>query len=281
MTLPLMICKALLERCSNDEQSALIALLPAEQRSQLNTVASATLPDPHSPCVDGLDKIHYSWFAPLLRPLAKQDLRLFLSVLSKQQVEGLKQLLGFSEPLPVLSKVGKEFIRHFLLKQLTPEIALIPLALIPASTLRPLLMLSHEQLLKLMHYLGLYDLSFEMKQIIATTQIKKILSALNKEETRLLKEISDRHDILVFKRLFLQGWNGSRSTLLPLLSQRGLQRLSLALYGQEPSLIWFVAHTLELGIATQLFKYCVQPRQKRIPQILTEQILYILSQALL
>lgn len=275
----LMICKALLESCPVDEQSALLALLPAEERKQLEMLPSATLTQKKKG--DPLNRIHFSWIAPFLRTLAKHDVRLFLAALSKSQVSGLKKLLGFSETLPTLSSSGKEFIQDFLFKQLAGAQELIPFEYIPASALRSLLELNHGQLMRLMQLLGLYDLSFEMRQIIVTAQIKKILSVLEEDEKQLLKEISQDHDPLVFKRLFLQGWDGKRSSLIQLLEERGLQRLSFALYGQETSLIWFVAHALELSVATQLLKLCKEPHEKRISRKLTEQILHILSKAML
>jgi hypothetical protein len=172
-TLPSMICKALLEQCPVDEQAALLALLPAEQRKFLETIPSATL-GVRKGRKDSLDAVHPSWIAPFLRSLAAQDLRLFVAALSKPQVEGLRELLGFSGSLPSLTPPAKSFLRKTLLTHLTKGESLIPLELTPTSALKPLIELNQTQLLKLMRYLGLYDLAFEMKQIIATAELKKI-----------------------------------------------------------------------------------------------------------
>lgn len=276
MTSALMICKALLERSPVDEQSALLALLPAEERKQLEQLDSATLPE-HKKIPDPLNHVHFTWLAPFLRTLAKGDLKLFLAALSTDQADQLKKQLGFTEALPSISQAGKEFLRHFLLKQLTAGQDLIDLPFIPASPLRPLIELSNTQLIDLMQLLGLYDLSTELRQIIDTTQLKKIHAALGVRENQFLKSISSQGDLIVFQRLFLQGWDGKRSSLLSLLQARGLQRLALALYGQNSSLVWAVTHALEHHLATQLLKHAVQSLEKRLQQTLTEQVVTTLG----
>lgn len=277
--LPSMICKALLERSPVDEQSALLALFPADQRKFLETLPSATLGTKKGK--DSLDAIHYSWMAPFLRTLAAQDLRLFLAALSKEQVEGLRELLGFSGSLLPLTSFAKAFIRRALLTHLTKGEELIPLEMIPVSALRPLVDLDHKKLMKLMRYLGLYDLAFEMKQIIATAQIKKILQCLKKEERNFLESLAGEHELLVFQRLFLQGWDETRKALVSLLEERGMQRVAIALYGQDKSLIWSLSHALDLPSATQLLKWCRAPQEMRISSILTQQILNLYEKNIL
>ncbi len=275
------VCKALIERCPVDEQAELLALLPLEERKSLEALPSATLPSKEGRGKDLLDRVHFSWMAPFLRTFGVQDLRLFLGALSKEQVEGLRLLLGFSMSLLELTAEAKNFTAHLLLTHLTRGEPLIPPQLIPTSALKPLLDLDQEGLRRLMRYLGLYDLAFEMKQIIATSEIKKILSCLKKEEKAFLQSLKNQSELLVFKRLFLQSWDETRATLLSLLEERGLQRLAVALYNQEKSLIWIIAHTLELPIATALLKLCKPPSEPRISSLLIQQILNLYSQGIL
>lgn len=272
-----MVCKALLERCSVDEQSSLLALVPRQERRLIETLPSAALPSAATPYPSPLSRIHPSWLAPRLRMLSKQDLRLCISALDSTQIEGLRSLLGWTEsPLP-LTEWGTEFVQNVLLQQLQEEQDILPLSLLPPSELTPLLTLSYKQLLRLIRFLGLFDLSFEMRQMIATAQIKQLLSALDAEEQAILKEIGHLQDNLIFKRLFLQGWDGSRGMLLRLLEERGMQRLAIVLHTQSPSLIWYVAHAFDVKSATDLLKLCKEPHEIRTTRLLIDQTLLLLT----
>lgn len=277
MTSAFMICKALLERCPVDEQSALLALLPNEARKELEQLPSASLPTPGAKISDPLTHIHPSWLAPFLRTLAKHDLKLFLAALNKDQREPLMQQLGFSDALPTLSHSGKQFARRFLLNQLLHghDILLPPFT--PPSAIRSLIQMSAHRLLTVMQYLGLYDLAFEMRQIIDTAQLNKVLGALHDDEIHFMKQVSEQGNPIIFKRLFLRGWDGKRTTLLHLLQERGMQRLALALYEENASLVWIVTHALEMTTATKLLKLRTKPSEKRMPRVLAEQVSTVLS----
>lgn len=263
--------------CSEEERSALVSLLPLKEQEQMQGIPSATLPKKHLQMIDSLHWVHFSWLAPFLRTFGKQDLSLFLAALSKEQSTGLKDLLGFFESLPVSTAFLKEFVRRTLFHQLNKERELIPPPYLQASVLQPLLQLEHRQLMTLLQYLGLYDLSFEMRQIISTAEIKKILTVLHEEEALFIREISNQGNSLVFKRLFLHGWNGKRTSFVSLLQGRGLQRLALALHGQEESFIWSFSHILEMSIAMQLFNLRKDPGDERVSRTLIEQILTVFN----
>lgn len=272
MSAAFMICKALLERCPIDEQSSLLALLPNEARKELEQLPSASLPQPNGKIPDPLSHIHPSWLAPFLRTLPKHDLKIFLSALSKAFQEPLMHELGFSEPLPTLSKWGKEFARKCMVSQLLKGAEILFPPFTPSSPIRGLVKMTQPKLLAVMQYLGLYDLSIEVRQIIDKKQLNKILSSLSEEETHFLQGLSQQHDLVVFKRLFLQGWDGKRATLTHLLQERGMQRLAFALYGQDKSLIWIVAHSLEQKMGAQLLKLIVKPREMRVCRTMMEQV---------
>jgi hypothetical protein len=275
MTLSSMICKAFLTRCPSKEQSALYSLLPEKERREMEKLPAATLREGVGK--NPLHWIHFSWFAPFLRTLTQRDLSLFLGGLSKQQSTGLKELLRFSEPLPAPTSFFKEFVHTILFSELNKEQELIPPSYLPTSVFDPLLQLRDKQLMTVIRYLGLYDLSFEMRQMIATAHLKKILRALHREEVYFTREIADQRDPLIFKRFFLQGWDGKRSSLVSLLHERGLQRLALGISSQGAGFTWSLAHVLELGVATRLLALSKSPKEERVSQILSAQILTVLE----
>ncbi len=278
MTFSLMVCRTLLESCPEEEQAALLSLLPENQLEQIQALSSAQLPEEHLVKADSLNWIHYSWCAPFLRILPKHDLMLILSALSKEQSMGLKSLLGFSEALPPVTGFLKEFVRGFLLHQLNKERELISPPYLPASSLEPLLYLENKELMRFLQYLGLYDLSFEMRQMIATAELKKILSTLHEEEATFVREISHHRDPIVLKRLFLKDWDGKRSSLVFLLQGRGLHRLAIGLCNQESSFIWSLSHILDMGIAIQLENLCKNPAEEKAVHVVEEQILTVWRQ---
>lgn len=276
MTFSLMVCRALLENCPEEEQSALLSLLPESELEKIQALSSAHLPEEHLLRADSLNWIHFSWFGPFLRTLPKQDLALILSALSKEQSTGLKDLLGFSETLPTATAFLKEFVRKLLLDQLNKEGELISPPYLPVTDFQPLSYLENKQLMRFLQYLGLYDLSFEMRHMIATAELKKILRVLHEEEAVFVREISHQRDPIVLKRLFLKNWDGKRLSLVSLLQGRGVHRLAVGLYGQESSLIWSLSHILDIGIAIQLRNLCKDPGEERVVHVINEQIQVVL-----
>ncbi len=272
-----MVCKGFLDRCPPQVQEGLLQLLPQEEQLQIREIPPLIALEPDNLKWDLLDQIHFSWLSPYLRTLAEGEIPLFLAALNKEQIKGLQKALGFGNHLPELTNLSSLAFRSMLLTQVVQNQELTPFAFLPEHPLNTLLNLNTETLGKVVVYLGLHDLSFEMRQIISTAILKKIFAALPKKEGEYLNALILHREPLTFQRLFLEKWDGSKEKLLKLVEERGLQRLAYALYGADSSLIWYVTRKLDMHLGTTLLKYNEKPTHTRTGEILGNQIRKILN----
>lgn len=271
-TAALMVCKGFLNRCPADMQSELLQLLPRKEQLDLGELPSLMPLRSENLDWDLIDKIHSSWIGPYLRTLTENEIRLFLAALSKHQANELEGALGFGNHLPELTHLAKSSLRATLFQMVTQNQELVPYAFLPEHPLNYLLDLSPSVFEKVIHYLGLHDLSFEMRQIIATSLLKKLFAALPKKEGQYLNTLLLHREPLTFKRLFLEKWDGSKEHLTKMIEERGLYRLALALYGAHASLIWYMTRRLNMHLGASLLKYNEKPEHARAEQILIDQI---------
>ncbi len=274
-----LVCKAFLDKCQPSERAALLNFLPEKDQRLLEALptTSVDLKKGFPSLKKTLDKIHFSWFAPHLRTLPENDIRLFLSALNPEQAEGLKGILLFSDHFPELTIPAETYIQEILIKKLVQNEDLAPLNFLPPSPLNALLDLTQEQLENLIRYLGLHDLAFEMRQIIETAKLKRIFGTLTKNEKEYLQALLPQKEQVVLKRVQIQNWDGRRESLKSLIQQRGLQRLGKALYGENPTLIWLVTHHFDISMGGELLKACTKIELAKAKQHLINQIVKILS----
>ncbi len=267
-----MVCKALLGRLPPEMEQRLIGLFSPKQAETLLKMPPPAPLGKEALQWDLLSHLHYSWLAPYLRTLAPGDIRLFFAALSSTQAKGLEKALGLPNDLPKLTKVARRSIRALLLQQVIHEEERVPLPFLPESPLNQLLTLTPSTLKKLIHYLGLHDLSFEMRQIIATKTLKQIFATLPEKQGEYLKTLLLHREPLIYERLFLEKWDGSKAQLQGLIEERGLHRLAHALYFCHPDLSWYFTHRIDMHLATKLLKYDDRPTHSRAQEILFNQI---------
>lgn len=273
----LQVCHTFLQPFPDAFKGALLALLPKAAQERLSE-----LPPPgpfqkkwlHE---DFLDQVHPSWLAPYLRTLSQHTVPLFLASLQPWQKEGIQALLGHRNHAPSLQPCTRKYVRTVLRSFLAQNQTLLPPSCLPESSLNPLLLISKEKLSKLLTYLGLHDLSLEMRQIISTSMMKTIFLALSKDEGAYLHRLFLYQEPLVFERLFLNRWDGSQESMHKLLIQRGIDRLAHALYFADPSLVWYICRRLDMHLATLLLKQKEKPSHPRAKEFLDRQIDQILS----
>lgn len=270
------VCKVLMQKVPSPRRESLLKFLPEKQQHMIQALPSA-FKDPIDEIEgieDQLQRIHYSWFAPFLRMLPENEIRLFLSCLSERQVKGLKKLLLFSNHLLPLTSVAKQFLQQRALENLkADQKELLPIACLPAAPLNILLSLSVQEYEWLIECLAMHDLASEIRQIIDTAKLKKIYNALSKEELQYLKTLMQHKEPITFKRISLEHWDGQPQTLRSILHQRGINRFAKALYGQHASLIWHVSHHMEMSMAMSLLHLCTKLEHPRAAAILSTQVL--------
>lgn len=209
-----------------------------------------------------LFKVHYSWFIPLIETYSDSDKVAILSALSKDQYEKLSRHFFLGDKRYNYHTLGLRYLRHTLFHLLTyDQKEFVPIAFLPTSNYNQLLSLSKNQMISLIDFLGLRDLSLEFKQIVKTDQLKELTRTLSKEQQIFLKEVMKKGETVKFPSLKLDQWDGTEAMLKKVLHQRGLNRLGKALFGCHPSLFWHLCHRLDVGRAHVLRKLMSQTNE--------------------
>lgn len=266
------VLKAFLSGLPEEKQSRLLQFLSDAERARLEQIPSIEKRESFRPI---LEIVHWSWFIPTLKTYSEREQRLFLKGLPSSARENLQTELTLSptEDGEIISSIAISFLRQVLLNSLTgAHDRLLPVEFLPPSPLKPLLSLSKKELIRLIDFLSLRDLSSEMRQIVETKILKRIYSFLSKEERELLQKIMVHPEPFYLPRLNLDKWEGDRETFRHLLHRRGLARLGLALSGQDPDLIWYLCHQLDIGRGNALFKLCDKEPAPAVSEQMIQQI---------
>ena len=210
------VCNSFLNKTGPKKKSSLVRFLPKSEQEIIKTVESETLKTLSCNFDEEktLNLVHPSWHASFLRSLSETEVGLFLSCLPPFVSEKLKKALLYSRPLDKLSSISERYFRSILIKNLFHSNQdVLPLECLGDSPLKELLTFSNEHLHSLIEFLGLHDLSVEIKQIIDTSLLKKIQAALTVEKDSYLKSLSQKKEPVLFKRLDLYKWDGKPETL--------------------------------------------------------------------
>lgn len=163
----------------------------------------------------------------------------------------------------------KQFIGDFLLQDLDLP---LPPQFISKGPLDFLLNLSSEKLVTLCRFLGLYDVSLEMKKIVQSQQLKKIEKAFSGAEILFLNEIQkDRHPV-AFIEIGLWNWDGDEKNLQEIVLARGINRLAKSLSDAGGTFLWYLAHSLPLEVGSKFQKFHKVLEEKKIVDILIKQV---------
>ena len=274
-----MTYQSLLENCSPKEKEALKRYgyksqeperLPGPpfSRDFLETFASLE---------NRLSRIHYSWLISFIEPFSEHDKKLILSALPPFQGEKLKIYFKIENLLESLTSPVKGFLNGFVYENLIKkEKEFLPFEYFFSHPLSPLLQLSKNQMQHLVDFLGLHDLSTELKQVLESYQIKRVYKALSHLEREYLKVLIKKKEPIFFARLNLEKWDGTQEVLKKTLLQRGFNRLAKALFGTPPALFWHLTHCLDTGRARILRKYCTDMHNKQAQEALIHQIIELI-----
>lgn len=272
-----LVWHAFLQSSPLDQRHRLLHLLSPELFNEINQLPSPSS-DPTKgvePVEGELSKIHFSWLAPLLRSFSEHEIKLFVSCLTPQQIKDLKTALLLSNTLPTLSTMGTVYLQKTLFNMLT-ETELIPISCLPIHPLNSLLELTFEELLSLIDLLSMHDLSVEIRHIIETAKLKEIYSLLSKAQITFLKTLLHKKETVLFKKMGLSHWKGDREMFRSMLLQRGVNRIAKALYGCNPSLLWYIAHRLDTEKGRLLMHLCTALDHPRASTLLSEQVIELI-----
>lgn len=273
------VCNAFLTKAGPDKKNALVRYLPVKQQELLKALVTPEK-DPLSTSFEPvklLHIVHYSWFTSFLRTLPEAEVKLFLASFPDAVSKKLQKALLFSKPITPVTALARRYLQHELIEHiLSKDSDVIPLECLPHSSLNPLLDLSQDSLVSLIEYLGLHDLAVEIRQIIDTMKLKKIHSVLSKEKEAYLKNLLQKKEAVLFKRMELAKWDGKADTLQKVLVHRGINRLAKAIYPEHPSFVWYISHMLPWDEASTLQSLCKPLEHPKAANLLSHQILEIL-----
>ena len=223
--------------------------------------------------VDLLEKIHWSWFLPILKLYPESEQKLFLFAFPPYAEKNLAKTLTLSLGGEGTTEIGKVFLRKILLDSLLEGKGRpFPVNALPKSALNRLLYLEKKELTHLIDRLSFYDLSMALRQIVETKILKKLYSLLTDEERRFLKGLSQYKDQFGLGKFGLERWDGTEETLRTLLHRRGLVRFAAGLSGQDPDLIWYICHQLDIGRGSVLAKLCQEKPIEEVTEAIIKQI---------
>jgi hypothetical protein len=277
-----LVFKACVDRYTPQKKKRLFRFFSKEEAKTLETL-SASLQNPfdwkaktQNPLLSLIEKVHFSWFVAFFRSLSSQDLPIFLSALPFEHFREIKkEILSDSAPL-LLNPLIRAYIQNILWQQIVKtDFVLTPY--LPKSPLNALLELSFNQLKILVQLLSMHDLAIEMTQMIHAPQLQKIETFLNTHQKDYLKTLSTQKEPLVFPKMGLSFWDGTKEELQYLLFKRGLNRLSKALWKEDAGLIWAITRALDLKWYPLFNRFHSELQPAHALKILKNQVIAIIS----
>lgn len=274
--------RVLLNRYDVGNTGALLNCLSKEKASAVSSLQILS----HSPenslisPKEQIQKIHYSWLISTLKKWPKEILPYVLSSLSPGQLKGVGQLLS-TETEPTIHPVApSKLMESYLLWHLIDELGgrgKLPADFIPQTPLSSLLKLDKSQLLEIIDYLGLHDLSQEIRQIVDKQQLKKIFEVFNKKYQLYLRSILHQPDKIVSQKFNLKELILKPEELKKLIHRRGMLRFAKALQFEKPDFIWHISHILDTGRSSLIEKYREEKENLKIVEFLYSQIHQIIQ----
>ena len=270
--------RLLLNRYHQGPQDAILALLPDDEGKEVSEQPipsgdiEATLTSP----LDALKRTHYSWLLDSLTELPKPSVAYLLGLMQEEKAEKIKTALKIKNKASNLTPLMKRFILGRLAKDF-PFKETPPFEQIPETELTPLANLKKQELVQLIDFLGLYDLSEEIHNIVDKRLLENINNALTPKKKSYVKKCLLSKEKLVTNRLNLEFWDGDPAKLSKLIHHRGMVRLGYALCNQDKHLVWHITHILDSGRGKKLLRYINDKEIPGVTKTLREQVLDVMA----
>lgn len=197
-------------------------------------------------------KIDESWYEEKLSTFSKNDLRFYLSLLPAEKREHLAQKMGIEPSFYTFSEKFTLYSLNLFFKEFFPNELPLPFSFLPETPLYFLASGNREKIHKLAFYLGLFDISLELKTVLKGSILKQIQASLFPDEIAFCKQITEFKHPFSLGTLGLANWNEDSDSLRKVLFERGLYRLSIGLSTSSPDFIWYILHFLQKDVANRL-----------------------------
>ncbi len=268
------LLKILLNRYGKGPAESVLKTLPEEivkQIAQVSILANDPKPLFEQP-LKLLYKMHYSWLMPHIQKFPKEIHPAIISSLSKHQCDRLKVLLNLKGEILAQASLVKSYIVHSLYHFIKGTTEVLPPEYLPPSSFISLGNWEKRELVELIEFLGIHDLSEEMRRILDKKILKNAYNCLSLKEQQYLRKCLHLKEKIATPSLGLDKWKGEEEKLKSVLQTRGLVRLGKGLSGDHPDLIWNIAHTLDIGRGQTLLKYYSETAIPGITAALSQQV---------
>lgn len=258
-------------------ESFLQNLPPSEAKEIINQNVTST--DPSVALTwkqDLLTQTHYSWLAPVIQQLPQFLQGAAAASLSEHQSSRLKSLLKIPLPAAPLSPPLKNFLIDQLYQKWNLK-EILPREYLPQTPLSSLLILSKSELVELIDFLALHDLSEALRHIVNTKNLKKIYSCLTPKKQQYLRVCLHQKERVAAPKLEIDKWDGSPQEFEAMMHRRGMFRLGKAVSGQDPQFMWHLTHILDTGRGAALAKYYQKNAIPDVTPYLAQQLLFVMN----
>jgi hypothetical protein len=198
--------------------------------------------------------------------------------ISSLSFESKEELINRIHPSWLKKKTLQEELSHPISKRVMNDFLLgnlelpLPPQFMSKGPLDFLLDVHSDNLVALCRFLGLYDISLEMKKIVQSQQIKKIESAFSAAEILFLNQIQRDRQPVAFIEIGLWNWDGDEKSLRQIVLARGINRLAKALSDAGGTFLWYLAHRFPIEEGTKFQRFHKVLSEKKIVDILIKEV---------
>ena len=223
-----------------------------------------------------ITRTHYSWLQPVIERFSQTLQMPLIAALPQPQSTKLQEIFKHQQLTEPLAPPIKHFLLHLYFQHWKPEQIFTP-DYLPHTPLSPLLNLSKNQVVELIDFLALYDLSDIIRTIVDKKLLENINNYLSPQKQECLRCILQQKHKLTAPKLSLSTWNGQPENLHFLLHKRGLQRFSMALCTQSEDFLWHITHILDTGRGKIIINNYKKTQIDEVNTVLIQQIQFLLN----
>jgi hypothetical protein len=255
----LTVLSSILKRAPENVGLSYLKFLPESTVLEIQSEKSHKNPVADISFKELLDKIDESWYLEVLSKYSKPDLVFYLSLFPEKKRVSLAEKLSCDLPFYSFSKELEIYHLNILFGELFSGTLPLPLSYLPDSPISFLLNSTPEKLNKLSFYLGLFDVSIELKSVINGSILKNIEKALFPDEINFCRNLSEFRQVFSLGQMGLSSWNEDSDSLREVIFNRGLYRLSIGIRDENSDFIWYIKHTLSKNSALMIEKFPKNP----------------------
>jgi hypothetical protein len=266
--------RILLNRFTKSSPEAVLksfAVQDKELLDKININTKDVLPA-FSPAAARVEKIHYSWLVSSIQMFPEAIQPLATASLPNETCQRLNQTLNLNPSSQFISPILKNYLIKMIYNNLKGSEDVIPLEYLSPFLLSPLGEWNKHELVELIEFIGIHDLSEEIRYIVNKKILQNVYNCLSSKEQQYLRICLHLKEKVTTPKLGLDKWGGNCEKLKTALQTRGLVRLAKALSGEHPTFMWYLSHILDTGRGQALIKYYSKAAVPGITVILAQQV---------